>query len=151
MAWNKVITSGSNAELNQIFATGGVTGSFTGSFVGKFPELNITKAITVESPTDSEDISLFFTPQDITVNEMVAVLRGTTPSVTWTIRHGSDRSATGDEVVTSGTTTTNSTTGDKITSFNDPTIPSGSFVWFETTAQSGTVDELNLTLIYNID
>lgn len=117
--------------------------------VGAIPHV---KALTVESPTDSEDIGMFFTDVAITVTQMNAVLRGSsTPSVTWTVRHNSDRSATGAEVVTSGTTTTSTSTGSEVTSFNDATIPAGSWVWFETTAQSGTVDELTLAVEYTID
>jgi len=83
---------------------------------------------------------------------MRAVLIGSsTPSVTWTIRHGSDRSAAGNQVVTGGTTTTSTTTGSDVTSFNDATIPADSFIWIETTAQSGTVTELSVTLIASID
>lgn len=107
---------------------------------------------SVASPGSSEDVTLFFTEHAITIEEMNAVLRGSsTPSVTWTIRHDSDRSATGNEVVTSGTTTTSTTNGSSVTSFNDATIPAGSWVWLETTAQSGTVDELGLSIRYTRD
>lgn len=110
------------------------------------------KALSVESPSNSEDITMFFTDDAITVTQINAVLRGSsTPSVTWTVRHSTDRSATGNEVVTSGTTTTSTTTGSEVTSFNDATIPAGSWVWLETTAQSGTVDEINVSLEYTID
>ncbi len=110
------------------------------------------KAITVESPGAAEDISMFFTDQAITVVKMVAVLVGSsTPSVTWTVRHHTDRSNAGNEVVTSGTTTTSTTTGSVVTSFNDATVPATSFVWLETTAQSGTVGQLHLTIFYRHD
>jgi len=33
----------------------------------------------------------------------------------------------------------------------DGNLPANSFVWFETTAQSGTVDSLNLSVIYDKD
>jgi len=111
-----------------------------------------TKSITIESPTGSEDISMFFTDVAITVTKIAAVLRGSgSPSVTWTLRHSTDRSAAGNEVVTGGTTTTSTTTGSIVTSFNDDTIPANSYIWFETTAQSGTVDEINLTVKYTED
>lgn len=112
---------------------------------------NQSKSITLEDPTGTEDVSMFFTNQAITISEMRAVLNGSsTPSVTWTIRHGTDRNATGAEVVTSGTTTTSTTTGSDVTSFNDATIVADSFVWLETTAQSGTVDALHITIVYGI-
>ncbi len=114
-------------------------------------DLGLLKSITVENPTAAEDISMFFCNKAITIAEMRAVVRGTTPSQTWTIRHGTDRNAVGAEVVTGGTTTTSQTTGSDVTAFNDPTIVVDSFVWLETTAQTGTVDELAITLFYTED
>jgi hypothetical protein len=108
--------------------------------------------ISVEDPGASEDISICETPVAITITEIRAVLLGSsTPSVTWTIRHGTDRNATGAEVVTSGTTTTSTTTGDTVNSFNDATVVADSWLWLETTAQSGTVDELHVTIKYKQD
>ena len=114
---------------------------------------NIKRAsINVESPTATEYIGWTLTEKAITISEIRAVLRGSsTPSVKWTIRHGTDRAATGAEVVTSGTTTTSTTTGDDVTSFNDATIIANSHIWLETTAQSGTVDELTITFVYTED
>lgn len=118
---------------------------------GTWGAVERSKGITIESPTATEDISFFFTKQAITITEIRAVVRGSTPSVTWTVRHGTDRNATGAEAVTGGTTTTSQTTGSDVTSFNDATIVADSFVWIETTAQTGTVDELAITLVYTID
>lgn len=112
----------------------------------------LVKAISILNPTASENATLFYTTKAITVTKLVSVLQGSsTPSVTWTIRFDSDRSATGTEVVTGGTTTTNTSTGTTTTSFNDATIPANSFVWMKTTAQSGTVSELSVTMEYLID
>ncbi len=111
--------------------------------------LELSKSITIENPTSAEDISMFFTNKSITIKEIRAVLRGSaTPSVTMTIRHGTDRDAAGAEVVTGGSVITSITTGSDITAFNDETIVADSFVWLETTAQSGTVDELQITIFY---
>ncbi|MBV1929113.1 MAG: hypothetical protein KUG81_06330, partial [Gammaproteobacteria bacterium] len=120
--------------------------------LGVISKPEFSKSIAIESPTATEDISMFFSNKAITVTEIRAVLIGSsTPSVTWTLRHGTDRSATGAEVVTSGTTTTSTTTGSDVTSFNDATVVADSFMWFETTAQSGTVDQILLTVIYTED
>lgn len=115
--------------------------------------LQQSKAITIEEPTASEDITMFFTDKAITISEMEAVLANgsATPSVTWTIRHSTNRNLTGSEVVTGGTVTTSITTGSIVTVFNDATIPANSWVWLETTAQSGTVPELHITIQYNED
>jgi len=110
-------------------------------------------SITVESPSDSEDISIAFTNRAITITEMRAVLIGSdTPSVTWTIRHhATDRSNAGNEVVTGGTTTTSTTSGSDVTAFDDATISADSFIWLETTNMSGTVGQLHVTLVYTVD
>jgi len=111
-----------------------------------------SKSITVESPSSSEDISMFYADEAITISKIVAVLVGSsTPSVTWTIRHHTDRSNAGNEVVTGGTVTTSTTTGSVVTSFNDATVPADSFVWLKTTAQSGTVGQINITVFYRQD
>jgi len=105
------------------------------------------KSISIPDPTNAEDISLFRCNEGWTITKMVAVLVGSaTPSVTWTIRKGSDRSATGTEVVTGGTTTTSTTTGSVVTSFNSGTFATDDFVWLETSNKSGTVDELHVTI-----
>jgi len=109
-----------------------------------------TKGITVESPTATEDITMFFTDVAITITQVNSVTRGTTPSVTFNIVHGTSRSATGanlwvaDQVLTS-------VTGAESTSFTDATIVAGSWVWLETQAQSGTVAEASVTIEYTID
>ena len=94
---------------------------------------------------------MFFTPDAITVSEMRAVNIGTDPSITWTVRHHSDRSNVGNEVVISGTTTTSTTTGSDVTIFDDSTVPADSFIWFETTAVTGTVNQFHLSVKYTID
>jgi len=111
----------------------------------------LSRSITIESPTATEDLSVFFTNLAITITEIRAVVRGSTPSVTWTIRHGTDRSAAGAQVVTGGTTTTSQTTGSDVTSFNDATIIADSFIWLETTAKTGTVAEMSVTIVYTED
>lgn len=109
------------------------------------------KSITIESPTASEDIPLWYAVQALTITRIDAVCRGTSPSVTWTIRHSSDRSAAGNEVVTGGSTTTSTTTGNSVLSFNDATIPAGSWIWLETTATSGTISDIVISIQYTRD
>ena len=109
------------------------------------------KSIYIESPTPTEDISLFFVAESITIYKMTAIASGTTPSLTYTVRHDTDRSAIGNEVVTGGSTVTSTTTGDTVITFDDATIPANSHVWFETTARTGTVTSVNLTIFYTED
>lgn len=110
----------------------------------------ISKSIIVEKPKDAEDISFFYTDVDLTLSKIRPVLVGSaSPSVTWTLRFGSDRSAVGTEIVTGGTVTTDTTTGADITVFDNAVIPADSHVWLETTAQSGTVDSIMINLFYS--
>ena len=113
---------------------------------------DLSKSIIIEAPTASEDLSFFFTDKAITITKIRPILVGSsTPSVTWTLRHGTDRSAAGAEAVTGGTVTTEVTTGVDITTFNDATIVADSHVWIETTAKSGTVNLAALTVFYDED
>jgi len=108
-----------------------------------------SKSVTIESPDSSEDVTLFFTPVALTISEIRAVLRGVTnPSVSWTLRYDPDRDAVGTEVITGGNTTTDTNTGDDITVIDEPSIPADSFIWLETTAQSGTVNTVHITIRY---
>jgi hypothetical protein len=112
-----------------------------------------TKSITIEDPTASEDITFFYTPVAITITQIAAVIRGTTPSVLWFIKHATmttGRDSAGTAVITAGTTTTDEG-GVSITSFDDATIPADSFLWVETTTVSGANDELSLTVVYTED
>ena len=104
------------------------------------------KSLTLLDPAVNDDISMGFTNRPLVVTEMRAVVRGTTPSVTWTLRHASDRSAAGTEVVTGGTTTTSETTGSDVTVFDAAAIPADSFYWLEVSAKSGTVQELHVSM-----
>ncbi len=116
---------------------------------GKDPE---TKSIIIENPSTSEDISFLFTDVPITISKIVVVLVGSsTPSVTWTVRHGTSRSAGGSEVVIGGTTTTDTGIGDTVTIFDDPSIVADAHVWIETTAKSGTVSSMIINIFYNED
>ncbi len=111
----------------------------------------LTKNIAIESPDSSEDLSWFFTPLAITVTEVTSVSVGSTPSTTISIMHNTNRSSAGNNVLTAATATTSTTTGDNPAIGGDTTIPADSFVWLETSAQSGTVDILIVSLTYTED
>jgi len=107
----------------------------------------ILPTLFVENPGASENDPSARLGTGITIASLVAVLRGSaTPSVTWSLRFGPDRSAAGTEVVTGGTTTTDTTTGDVVSVLNNPTVPANNYIWLVTTAQSGTVDSLAVSI-----
>jgi hypothetical protein len=103
--------------------------------------------LSISNPTNSEKVVMFYSTAALTVSKISAVLQGSSsPSVTFSIRFGTDVSASGTEVVTSGSTVTSTTTGLSVTSFNNASIPAGRWVWFTTTALSGTVTSINVSL-----
>jgi len=107
------------------------------------------KTFTLEAPTATDDITVFRTDVAITVQEVIAVSSGTTPSTTYQLKFGSDRSAAGSNLTLSGITT-NTTTGD-IATISNANIPANSWVWFESTAASGTNVILTIDIRYTID
>jgi len=111
----------------------------------------LTKSITVESPTASENLSMFYTNVAITVTQITSVILGST-SVTFDIEHGTSRAtATGTGVIGTDVVCNSTTTGVVTTTFTDATIPADSFVWLSTSALSGTPTEFNVTVEYTED
>jgi len=110
---------------------------------------NLTKTITIEAPTASEDITIYRTDVAITVNEVIAVSTGTSPSTTYQLKHGTDRDAAGTNLTTSAATTSK-TTGNTAT-LSTAAIPANSWIWLETTAASGTSVILSIDIRYTID
>lgn len=111
-----------------------------------------SKSISIESPTTSENITLFHTDVAITITKVHAVVRGSgSPSVTLQMPHGADRSAGGTNLFGSVQTPTSTTAGTEYTSFFDATLAADEILWLTTSATNGTVNELALTIYYTID
>ena len=101
------------------------------------------RGITIYDPTSAEDVTMYYTSGSLVINEVIGVLRGSaSPSVTVTLRYGADRSAAG-TVIVNAQSVTSTTTGDSLTiSGGSVTVPDNNFIWLETTARAGTVNEL---------
>lgn len=113
----------------------------------------ITKTWVVTSPTSSENFGAVNFPFAVSVDSIVCVLRGSsTPSVTINFAHGLDRSS-GTNLLTSGQAITSTTTGQRFgaSSFSDATLAKGEFIWLTSSAQSGTVNELSVTMFLRKD
>lgn len=104
------------------------------------------KAITIQNPTGSDNVTLFYSTQSVAISSIVSLVRGTSPSITFEIRWDSSRTGTGTAAVDGGTTVTNTTTGLVTTSLSNTTIPADRFVWVRTIAKSGTVTEFSVTV-----
>lgn len=104
--------------------------------------------ISIADPTSAEDITLLYTSASVTIQAVEGVVRGSaTPTVTVTLRYDADRNATGTAIV-SAQSVSSTTTGNNLTLTANTTVPAFNFVWLETTATSGTVNELFVGLLY---
>jgi len=138
--WLVLGVSGATGPTGSTGATG-PTGS-TGAIGSAAP-----RAITIELPSTSEKIMMFFNTTSMVVTEIRSVLVGTpSPARTFTVRYGTDFSQTGTQIAS--VLCNNTTTGISTTSFDNATIPANNFVWITTTATSaaGTVNQLSITL-----
>ena len=128
------------------------TGTLNAQVAGTDFEKSLAKHFSLEDPTSSEDRTWFYTNIAITVVAVEGVLNNgtSTPTVTVSIHHHTDRANAGNKCV-DAQAVTSITTGDDVTLDTDVTIPAASFIWVETTAQGGTTPELALTLRYTED
>jgi len=95
--------------------------------------------LSMPSPLVNDRRLLLRAPQVLTISRVDAVLTGgTSPSVSFSLRHGADVSATGTAATTDPITVTSTTTGSASTIFQSPTIPSGHWLWLQVTAASGS-------------
>lgn len=103
--------------------------------------------LSLESPGAAENAGGIYFPAASTITEVRCVVVGSTPSVTPNLKYGTDRSAAGTSVTTTPSACTN-TTGGATATLNNTAIPSGGYLWLVTTAQSGTVNWLNIAVSY---
>lgn len=114
--------------------------------------ITLERPITIENPSTSENIFMFRTDVAITITKAADAVVGTgSPSVTWQIKYASTRDDGSPTNLFSASRTTTSTSGVTTTTFNDATIPAGSWIWITTSANGGTVTELDINLTYTID
>ena len=137
------------AENDAILGIDGITIT-SGTNVITVSGIPITKSITLESPTPAEDVTVFFAPTAITIRGIRAVIRSGT-SVTVDPRHSTDRTASGNQILGAAEVVSGTTTGQKLSITGDTTIPADSWIWLETTAIVGSVEELSLTFIATED
>lgn len=113
------------------------------SQVSTLPKL---KSMTILDPLNTDNLVLFKASENLTLKEVKSIVRGTSPSTTFTLYKGPNRNGTGNTVMQSGIVCTNTTTGVSTVSFSSSTVSAGDYVWVAVTATSGTVNELHMTL-----
>jgi hypothetical protein len=108
-----------------------------------------TKNITIPAPTGADNYAMFFTKDAITINEADEAVQGSsTPSCTYQIEYGSNRSVMAGTIISSHAVTT---TAGTTATINTSSIPANSWIWIKTTAISGTISELAVTLNYSVN
>jgi len=138
-----MFTNGSGQLYWGTVASGGGGVSSVNGLTGA---VKLGRSISVYAPTTTDNITMFYTSNALTLSNIESVIRGAGTGVTFSVRYGTDRSATGTEVVTGGINCTNTTTGLSTTSFNNGTISASSFVWLTIAGVSGNPNELSVTL-----
>lgn len=104
------------------------------------------KTITIPNPHNTDSVTAFWLPTAIDVAEIRSAVRGSsTPSATFTIYSGNDRTGVG-KVPIATVACSNTTGGNTLTTFTNSTIAANSFVWVDVTSTSGVVNELHITL-----
>jgi hypothetical protein len=104
------------------------------------------RSVQIASPSAARRM-LFYTERALTLLDIWAVVRGTTPSAKYFIKWAVDLSGLTVDAVNAGVTVTNTTTGASAGALDNTAIAAGSWVWIETSDESGTVDELAVTVI----
>jgi hypothetical protein len=140
--------------VTKSYESSGIVGkrfSASGEMVQSVSERN--ESLTIPSPGSSEDYVIFFTNVAITVTEVRAGVRRSlgAPSVTISLMHNTDRGAVGNQVLTAATAITNEAGGQDVAIGGDTTIPADSYVWLESSAASGSPNELYITMFYTED
>lgn len=103
-----------------------------------------TRAFGMSAPTATENAMVFFTPVAITVTNVQEALSGTSPSVTYILGYSSTRSGALTNIVNSHAATT--TTGAAATLTANVAVPANSYIILTTSATSGTVNDINVTI-----
>jgi len=99
------------------------------------------------SPQTNDRRILLRAPRALTISRVDAVLTGgSSPSVSFSLRHDADVSAGGTAATSDPITTTSTTSGSGSTSFQSPNIPAGQWLWLVVTAASGSPTGLSVSI-----
>ena len=100
------------------------------------------KSVTIVTPSGTENLTLFYVNAAVTVQQLTANIRGA-GSITVDVFYAPTPALTGTSLVTGGVPVTDTTI---TTSFSNAVIPANSYVRLATSAKSGTVSELAVSL-----
>ncbi|MEN9387351.1 MAG: hypothetical protein RLZZ255_327 [Cyanobacteriota bacterium] len=102
------------------------------------------------SPQANDRRILLRAPQALTISRVDAVLTGgTSPSVSFSLRHGADVSAAGTAVTSTPMTVSSTTTGATNTNLLNPQLVGDHWFWLEITAVSGSPVDLSVVVAFS--
>ncbi len=105
------------------------------------------QVVWLASPQANDRRILLRAPQGLTISRVDAVLTGgTSPSVSFSLRHGADVSAAGTAATSDPITAISTTSGSGSTSFQSPEIAEGHWLWLQVTAASGSPTGLSVSI-----
>jgi len=108
--------------------------------------------LSLPYPQVGDKLPLLFTASALEVAEVRALLAGTTPVVSFSLRSGPDFSTSGTELLVGGFSASHlegaATTGRSwsTASLQNPVIPAGSWLWIQVLSTSGTVLNLHVAV-----
>lgn len=107
------------------------------------------KSISLDTPTGHDNITMFYTTREILVKQLISIVGGSnSPSVSWSMRFAANRTASGTELKSGGFSTSDTQLGQVFTSFTNPIVPAGSYVWITTTSVTGNPTSLDITMVF---
>jgi hypothetical protein len=102
------------------------------------------------SPQANDRRILLRARQALTISRVDAVLTGgTSPSVSFSLRHGADVSAAGTAVISTPMTVSSTTTGATTTNLLNPQLPDDHWLWLEITSVSGSPAALSVVVAFS--
>jgi hypothetical protein len=108
------------------------------------------QVVTITSPTTNSSRIVLRAPSDLTISRVDAVLSGgTSPAVSFSLRHGSDISQPGTAVTTEPFSVSSTTTGATFSSFQNPAGLAEHWLWLEVTASSGSPQALTVAVQFS--
>ena len=105
--------------------------------------------ITLSYPLAGDKLPLLHAASSLTIAEVRALVAGTTPSVSFSIRHGPDFSAAGTAIRVAAMVSSSTSSGDSWSTFDNGVVPAGSWLWIAVEAVSGTALSLHVSLRFS--
>jgi len=106
----------------------------------------------IEYPTSGDEKGFKHTSSQLIIDKVTVVLvRDANENVTFNIAHGTNRAGTGSDLLTSDHTARSTTAGETISSFSDASVDTNEHIWLTVTGNSGTIEEMCISIECKVD